>query len=65
MRPVFIRAKGFRSYGNLDLDLSGVRSLLVFGPKGSGKSSILDAMLPANPDPIPTPLCPRPSRRLE
>jgi exonuclease SbcC len=45
MIPTFLRAKGYRSYSSLDLDLHGIRSMLLFGPKGAGKSSIPDMIL--------------------
>lgn len=45
MRPLYLRLTNYRGYASQELDLSGVRSLLLFGPTGAGKSAIPGAML--------------------
>lgn len=46
MRPVRIRAEGFSAYRSaVDVDLTGVEFFSLSGATGSGKSSLLDAMV--------------------
>jgi DNA repair exonuclease SbcCD ATPase subunit len=42
MRLNSVQARDFMGWENLDLDLSGVRSVVVVGKNNSGKSSLLD-----------------------
>lgn len=46
MRPLRIRAEGFSAYRSaVELDLEGVEFFSLSGPTGSGKSSLVDAMI--------------------
>ncbi len=46
MRPLRIRAEGFSGYRSaVELDLEGVEFFSLSGPTGSGKSSLVDAMI--------------------
>lgn len=46
MRPVSIRVEGFSAYRSLvEVDLSGVEFFSLTGATGSGKSSLIDAMV--------------------
>lgn len=44
MRPLLLKAKNFRGYATLELDLREVRSVLICGETGAGKSNIVGAI---------------------
>src|SRR3990172_3259297 len=45
MIPIFLTLQNFRGYTDETLDFRGIRSVLFYGPTGSGKSAIPGAIL--------------------